>query len=86
MTTTSQSSQLSREVPALESRHVVQVYRRAPIVVTHGRGSWLYDADGREYLDLGFTKDPARLIRGPHTDERRTRRFHRSERRFALYV
>ena len=52
MTTTSQSSQLSREVPVLESRHVVQVYRRAPIVVTHGRGSWLYDADGREFLDL----------------------------------
>jgi acetylornithine/N-succinyldiaminopimelate aminotransferase len=52
MTTTSQTDQLSREVPALEARHVVQVYRRAPIVVTHGRGSWLYDADGREYLDL----------------------------------
>jgi acetylornithine/N-succinyldiaminopimelate aminotransferase len=43
---------LSQAVPTLESRHVVQVYRRAPLVVTHGRGAWLYDADGREYLDV----------------------------------
>ena len=49
---TSAAQGLTDTVPALESRHVVQVYRRAPIVVTHGRGSWLYDADGREYLDL----------------------------------
>ena len=39
-------------VPALEAQRVVQVYRRAPIVVTHGRGVYLYDSDGREYLDL----------------------------------
>ena len=52
MTTTLQSSSLTERVPAVESRHVVQVYRRTPIVATRGRGSWLYDADGREYLDL----------------------------------
>jgi predicted acetylornithine/succinylornithine family transaminase len=50
--TTTKSDSLSQQVPALEARHVVQTYRRAPVVVTHGRGSWLYDADGREYLDL----------------------------------
>ena len=43
---------LSTAVPALEARRVVQVYRRAPIVVTHGRGTYLYDSEGREYLDL----------------------------------
>jgi acetylornithine/N-succinyldiaminopimelate aminotransferase len=43
---------LATAVPALEARRVVQVYRRAPIVVTHGRGTYLYDSDGREYLDL----------------------------------
>lgn len=53
MTTSSvRTEELAATVPALESRHIVQVYRRAPIVVTHGRGSRLYDADGREYLDL----------------------------------
>jgi len=52
MTTSSESQAIGRRVPAVESRHIVQVYRRAPIVVTHGRGSWLYDAEGREYLDL----------------------------------
>ena len=30
----------------------MQVYRRAPIVVTHGTGVYLYDSEGREYLDL----------------------------------
>ena len=52
MTTTVKPDALSQTVPAVEARHVVQVYRRTPLVVTHGRGSWLYDADGREYLDL----------------------------------
>jgi acetylornithine/N-succinyldiaminopimelate aminotransferase len=42
----------AQDVMALEAQHVVQVYRRAPIVLTHGRGVFLYDADGREYVDL----------------------------------
>jgi acetylornithine/N-succinyldiaminopimelate aminotransferase len=41
-----------QEVMALEAQHVVQVYRRAPIVVTHGRGVFLYDSEGREYVDM----------------------------------
>jgi predicted acetylornithine/succinylornithine family transaminase len=40
------------DVIARESAHVVQTYRRAPIVIARGRGSYLYDVDGREYLDL----------------------------------
>jgi predicted acetylornithine/succinylornithine family transaminase len=39
-------------VQQLEARHVVPTYRRAPIVLVRGRGVYVYDADGREYLDL----------------------------------
>jgi acetylornithine/N-succinyldiaminopimelate aminotransferase len=27
------------------------VYNRAPLAVSHGKGAWLYDIEGREYLD-----------------------------------
>jgi acetylornithine/N-succinyldiaminopimelate aminotransferase len=40
------------DVQALESRHVLQTYRRAPVVFTRGEGVWLFDEDGRRYLDL----------------------------------
>ena len=40
------------DIIARESAHVVQTYRRAPIVIARGRGVYLYDVDGREYLDL----------------------------------
>ena len=37
---------------ALEAAHVVQVYRRAPIVFARGRGVLPVRPEGREYLDL----------------------------------
>lgn len=37
---------------ALESAHVVQVYRRAPVVFERGSGCRLFDASGRAYLDF----------------------------------
>ena len=37
---------------ALESRHVLQTYRRNPITLVRGAGVRLYDSEGREYLDL----------------------------------
>src|SRR5215467_3358446 len=40
------------DVRALESRHVLQTYRRQPVTFVRGEGVRLYDADGREYLDL----------------------------------
>src|SRR2546422_5617788 len=40
------------EVQARESRHVLQTYRRAPVTFVRGQGVRLYDADGREYVDL----------------------------------
>lgn len=41
-----------RKIRALESRYLMNTYRRPPIVFTHGSGCWLYDATGREYLDF----------------------------------
>ena len=31
--------------------HVMQTYGRLPIALSHGRGCWLWDTDGKKYLD-----------------------------------
>ena len=43
---------MNQDVKALESKYVVQTYRRTPIVLVRGKGVHVFDADGREYLDL----------------------------------
>jgi predicted acetylornithine/succinylornithine family transaminase len=43
---------IATSVMALESEHLLQVYRRGPVVFERGRGCRLFDADGRGYLDL----------------------------------
>jgi acetylornithine aminotransferase/acetylornithine/N-succinyldiaminopimelate aminotransferase len=40
------------DVQALESRHVLQTYRRQPVTFVRGEGVRLFDAQGLEYLDL----------------------------------
>jgi acetylornithine/N-succinyldiaminopimelate aminotransferase len=40
------------DIKARESRHVLQTYRRQPVAFVRGKGAYLYDVDGREYLDL----------------------------------
>ena len=40
------------DIQALESRHVLQTYRRQPVTFVRGEGVRLFDAEGREYLDL----------------------------------
>ena len=40
------------EIHALEARHVLQTYRRQPVTFVRGQGVRLWDADGREYIDL----------------------------------
>ena len=40
------------DIAALEAQHVVQTYKRQPVAFVRGRGSRLYDVNGREYLDL----------------------------------
>ena len=48
MTTT----QTARDVIGLDNAHVLQTYRRAPVVFERGNGCRLYDATGRAYLDF----------------------------------
>src|SRR5437660_4415335 len=40
------------DVQTREARHILQLYRRAPVTFVRGRGVRLYDAEGLEYLDL----------------------------------
>jgi acetylornithine/N-succinyldiaminopimelate aminotransferase len=40
------------EVVGRETRHVLQTYRRQPVTFVRGQGVHLWDAEGREYLDL----------------------------------
>lgn len=40
------------EVKALEAKHVLQTYKRAPVVFVRGDGTRLFDASGRPYLDF----------------------------------
>jgi acetylornithine/N-succinyldiaminopimelate aminotransferase len=42
----------AEDVQALEARYVLQTYRRQPITLVSGRGVHLFDAEGRDYLDL----------------------------------
>lgn len=40
------------DAQALERQHVLQTYKRAPVVFTRGEGVFLYDDHGKRYLDL----------------------------------
>jgi acetylornithine/N-succinyldiaminopimelate aminotransferase len=40
------------DIKARELCHVVQTYRRQPVAFVRGRGAYLYDTEGREYLDF----------------------------------
>jgi predicted acetylornithine/succinylornithine family transaminase len=40
------------ELRAIEARHVMPTYARAPVEFVRGEGVRLWDADGREYLDF----------------------------------
>ncbi len=42
----------AEETMGLFSKYVIPNYTRAPIVIVRGEGSHLWDADGRQYLDL----------------------------------
>src|SRR5436305_14398913 len=37
--------------PADAEPHVMKTYGRLPVALSHGRGCWLWDTDGRKYLD-----------------------------------
>src|SRR5262245_42934606 len=40
------------ELRAIEARHVMPTYARAPVEFVRGEGARLWDAEGREYLDF----------------------------------
>ncbi len=40
------------EIRALESRHVLQTYRRNPVAFVRGEGVYLYDTEDTKYLDF----------------------------------
>lgn len=42
----------AEQIKAVEAAHVLQNYKRHPIVFVRGSGSHLVDTEGREYLDL----------------------------------
>jgi acetylornithine aminotransferase len=39
------------KVPANPEPHVMKTYGRLPMALSHGRGCWLWDTDGKKYLD-----------------------------------
>jgi acetylornithine/N-succinyldiaminopimelate aminotransferase len=47
-----QTATKQADVIATEQQHVLQVYRRSPVVFERGSGCYLYAQDGRRYLDL----------------------------------
>ena len=40
------------DVIAMTCDYLLQTYRRAPVAFSHGQGVWLYDLEGRRYLDF----------------------------------
>ena len=42
----------TKQVLDLEASHILQTYRRVPVVLTRGQGVHMYDDEGREYTDL----------------------------------
>ncbi len=39
------------QTKALDQRYVASTYARAPFVLDHGEGCWVYDTEGKAYLD-----------------------------------
>jgi predicted acetylornithine/succinylornithine family transaminase len=40
------------DVIAMTQRYLLPTYRRAPVAFSHGQGVWLFDLEGRRYLDF----------------------------------
>jgi acetylornithine/N-succinyldiaminopimelate aminotransferase len=39
------------KIPANTEAHVMKTYGRLPMAMSHGRGCWVWDTDGKKYLD-----------------------------------
>ncbi len=42
----------TQEIMALEQKYLVHSYARPPFVLDHGQGVWVYDTEGKAYLDF----------------------------------
>lgn len=42
----------TKKVMEMEGKYLVGTYARAPVVLERGKGSKVYDVEGKEYLDL----------------------------------
>jgi predicted acetylornithine/succinylornithine family transaminase len=42
----------AQEIMDLEKQYLLQNYARYPLVLARGRGCWVYDLEGRRYMDL----------------------------------
>jgi predicted acetylornithine/succinylornithine family transaminase len=42
----------AQELMAQEKQYVLQTYKRPPFVLDHGEGAYLYDTEGKQYLDF----------------------------------
>ncbi|KAG2077683.1 acetylornithine and succinylornithine aminotransferase [Suillus decipiens] len=45
-------SSATKNTIALGDEYILPVYARPPFVLSHGRGSWVWDVDGRKFLDF----------------------------------
>ena len=52
MSTTTSSSPSLERITSTEARHVLQTYRRQPVAFVRGEGVYLFDTEGRRYVDL----------------------------------
>ena len=43
---------MTKQVFQLEDRYQLRTYKKAPIALVSGKGSWVVDTEGRKYLDL----------------------------------
>ena len=43
---------MNNQIRDLDSKYVVQTYRRTPIVLVRGKGARVFDEDGREYVTI----------------------------------
>ena len=58
----------SEQIIAKEAEHVLQVYKRIPIMFVRGQGSHLIDEHGQKYLDLFSGIGVASLGHAQHID------------------
>jgi len=52
MTMTTTTSPTLEQIQQIEQAHVVQTYKRQPVAFVRGEGAYLFDTDGKRYLDF----------------------------------